>query len=148
VFGNQSVGLVDEQHPAECLLADLFHASGGLGDVTDDEVLRGGLHDLGAANLAQPEQDFGDDALQRSSTLNRCPVKGSIACVRAISTRPRPSPGRSMAMTIGPARCTPRLSAPSATCFPRCSPRRLNATRHAAEHRMAGPLEDAAGIAG
>jgi hypothetical protein len=62
VFRDQSVGLVDEQHPAECFFADLFHACRGLGDVADAEVFLGDLHDLGAGNLAQPGQDFGDDA--------------------------------------------------------------------------------------
>ena len=62
VFGDQPVGLVDEQHPAQGLLADFLHALGGLRDVADDEVLLGDLHDVGTLNLAQPEQDFGDDA--------------------------------------------------------------------------------------
>ena len=42
--------------------ADLFHALRGLGHVADDEVFLGDLHDVGPLNLAQPEQDFGDDA--------------------------------------------------------------------------------------
>lgn len=61
LFGNEPVGLVDEQHPTEGCLANLFHRLRGLRHVAD-EALFGDLHDVGSLNLAQPEQDFGDDA--------------------------------------------------------------------------------------
>jgi hypothetical protein len=51
VFGNQPVGLIDERHPAQRFLADLLHALGGLGDVADDEVLLGDLHDVGSLKI-------------------------------------------------------------------------------------------------
>ncbi len=56
------MSVIPVQHATQRLLADLLHALGGLGDVADDEVLLGDLHDVGAGNLAQPEQDLGDDA--------------------------------------------------------------------------------------
>jgi hypothetical protein len=48
--------------PPSASSQNLFHALRGLGDIADDEVLLGDLHDLRALNLGQPEQDFGDDA--------------------------------------------------------------------------------------
>jgi hypothetical protein len=45
---------------------------GGLGDIADDEVLVGDLHDLRALNLGQPEYDFADDAREaRCSARSR-----------------------------------------------------------------------------
>jgi hypothetical protein len=72
VFGHQPVGLVDEQHPTQSRFAHFFHALGGLGDIADDEVLVGDLHDLRALNLGQPEHDFADDAREaRCSARSR-----------------------------------------------------------------------------
>jgi hypothetical protein len=55
-----------------------------------------------------------------------------ISCAAATNTRPRGLSGRFWPTTTGPARRTPRPNVPSATCFPRWSPRCFSAMNSAA----------------
>jgi hypothetical protein len=77
VFGHQAISLVDEQHPAQGLLAHLFHALRGLRDVADDEVFLGDFDDVGPLNLAQPEQN---SATMRAKLVLAVPAGLAAPC--------------------------------------------------------------------